>query len=83
MAEVLEGEVIEEDAVRIPHELDGEKKLALIGLDAEQMVFVAHGLHLLVNALKREDAFTGASYSQSVNEFFHDMASIAEEVRAL
>lgn len=83
MAEVLEGEITEEEATRIPYELDSEKKLALIGLDADRMVLVAHGLHLLVNALKQDETFAGGSHSQPVEAFFHDMASIAEEVRSL
>lgn len=84
MSEVLEGEIADEEAVRIPYELDSEKKLALIGLDANQMVLVSHGLHLLVNALKSDASFSGAGGQvQPVEAFFHDMASIAEEVRSL
>ncbi|GAA1411821.1 hypothetical protein AUR04nite_00800 [Glutamicibacter uratoxydans] len=80
MPEVLEGEIIE-DAVRVPYELDGEKKLALVGLEANQMILVAHGLHLLVNALEHEPH--DPDQLVSIKEFFHGMTTIAEEVRSL
>ena len=82
MAEALEGEIADGETVRIPYEFDSEKKLALIGLDANQMVLVAHGLHLLVNSLKGYGAYDAATVAP-VELLFHDMATIAEGARTL
>lgn len=51
--EVHEGEIIE-GLPKIPYEFDSERRLALIGLDADQLVLVTRGLQMVAQALSHE-----------------------------
>jgi len=50
--EVYEGEIVE-GLPKIPYEFDSEKRLALIGLDANQLVVITRGLQMVAQALKQ------------------------------